>query len=129
MYVALPIAFIAGMYLAFTPHGIVRFRYGIFKAIRESVRLVRWNFFPAVGYIFLAFMVMWVTTTQIWVLPDEDSWFMLLAMLGHAFLSATLLAGSYAFFQGRHSWLTESLPAKRVETLDGETSEGESSDS
>jgi hypothetical protein len=128
MYVALPIAFIAGMYLAFTPHGIVRFRYGIFKAIRESVRLVRWNFFPAVSYIFIAFMVMWVTTTQIWVLPDEDSWFMLLAMLGHAFLSATLLAGSYAFFQGRHSWLTEGLTAKRVETLNGEPSEGESAD-
>lgn len=128
MYVALPIAFIAGMYLAFTPHGIVSFRYGIFKAIRESVRLVRWNFFPAVGYIFIAFMVMWVTTTQIWVLPDEDSWFMLLAMLGHSFLSATLLAGSYAFFQGRHSWLTESLSTKPVETLNGDPSEGESAE-
>ncbi len=129
MYVAIPMAFIAGIYLAFTPHGIVRFRYGILKAIRESVRLVRWNFFPAVSYIFIAFMIMWVTTTQIWVLPGEDSWFMLLALLGHAFLSATLLAGSYAFFQGRQSPLMESLPAKRIETLSGESSEGESIES
>jgi hypothetical protein len=53
---------------------------------------------------------------------------MLLAMLGHSFLSATLLAGSYAFFQGRHSWLTESLSTKPVETLNGDPSEGESAE-
>lgn len=27
------------------------------------------------------------------------------AVVGHAFVSTTLLAGSYAFYQGRHDWL------------------------
>jgi hypothetical protein len=40
----------------------------------------------------------------VWSLPAEDSWYALLAVVGHAFVSATLLVGSYAFYQSRREW-------------------------
>lgn len=105
LYFGLPLLFIAAVYLIFTPHGIVRYGLNLYDAMRQSVRIVRWSFFPSMSYTLMAFALVWLTTTQIWVLPGEDTWFNALAVLGHAFVSATLLAGSYAFFQGRSEWL------------------------
>jgi len=92
------------IYLFFTPHGIVRYKMGIIRAMLESATLVRWNLLPVVGYLGASFIISWLTS-QAWILPSEDSWFLLLAILGHAFVSATLLAGSYAFYQGRREWM------------------------
>jgi hypothetical protein len=96
--------FWAVIYLAFTPHGIVMYRLGILRAMIESVTLVRWNLLPAVGYLGLAFVIAWLGN-QVWVLPHEDSWYAILAIGGHAFVSATLLAGSYVFYQSRREWM------------------------
>jgi hypothetical protein len=92
------------VYLFFTPHGIVRYKLGIVRAMLESATLVRWNLLPVVGYLGASFVISWLTS-QAWILPTEDSWFLLLAILGHAFVSATLLAGSYAFYQDRREWM------------------------
>lgn len=106
MIVFLGFSFIlwAFIYLIFTPHGIVRYKLGIVRAMMESATLVRWNVLPVVGYLGFAYVVTYLTNL-VWALPDESSWFSLLAILGHAFISATLLAGSYAFYQDRRSWL------------------------
>lgn len=94
----------AFIYLIFTPHGIIRYKLGIVRAMMESATLVRWNVLPVVGYLGLAYVISYLTNL-VWVLPDESSWFSALAILGHAFVSATLLAGSYAFYQDRRNWL------------------------
>jgi hypothetical protein len=92
------------VYLFFTPHGIVRYKLGLVRAMLESATLVRWNLLSVVGYLGVSFVISWLTS-QAWILPTEDSWFLLLAILGHAFVSATLLAGSYAFYQDRRKWM------------------------
>lgn len=94
----------AFIYLVFTPHGIILNQLGIVRAMIESTTLVRWNVLPVVGYLGLAYVTTYLTNL-VWVLPDEGSWFSILAVIGHAFVSATLLAGSYAFYQDRRSWL------------------------
>ncbi len=109
VYLGLPLLFVAGVYLAFAPHAILRYRMGVWGALKQSLWFVRWNFIGAFGYIVLAFIVLWVSTAQVWSLPNEESWFNVLAILGHAFVSATILAGSYAFFQGRRQWLLARL--------------------
>jgi hypothetical protein len=91
------------VYLFFTPHGIVRYRLGIFRSMVESATLVRWNLLPVMGYLGASWIISWLTN-QAWLLPTEDSWYLLLAIVGHAFISVTLLAGSYAFYQGRREW-------------------------
>lgn len=118
-YIALPVLFVAGVYAAFTPHGIIRYRLGIWNALKQSIRVVRFNFFGSTGYLLIAFLIMWLSTSQVWSLAQEDSWVFALAILGHAFIAATLIAGSYAFFQGRKEWLEWQL-ARIMTMLDKE---------
>ena len=120
-YIALPVLFVAGVYIAFTPHGIIRYRLGIWSAIKQSIRVVRFNFFGSTGYLLTAFLIMWVSTYQVWSLAQEDSWIFALAIMGHAFIATMLIAGSYVFFQGRKEWLEWQL-ARIMNVLNQEES-------
>lgn len=100
------ILFWAIVYLWFTPHGIIRYRFGVVQAMVESIYLVRWNLFSTISFLLTSFGITYLST-QVWLLPSENSWFSILAMVGHAFVGATLLAASYAFYQGRHAWLEQ----------------------
>ncbi|MCK4742136.1 MAG: hypothetical protein KAS80_07625 [Anaerolineales bacterium] len=121
-YIALPVLFVAGIYLAFTPHGIIRYRLGIWNAVKQSIRVVRFNFFGSSGYLLTAFLIMWVSTSNVWSLAQEDSWIFALAIMGHAFIATMLIAGSYVFFQGRKDWLEWQL-ARIVNVLNQEKPE------
>lgn len=121
----LPILYIAAVYLVFTPHGIIRYGHGIVRALRESVVLVRWNFLGTVGFLTTAFIIMWLSTTQVWVLPGEDSWFSILALLGHSFISTTLLVASYAYYQSRLGWLKQQFSKIPLRSVDSKHPEGE----
>jgi hypothetical protein len=94
-FLGFTLAFWAFVYLFFTPHGVIRYRLGLMRSMMESATLVRWNLIPAVGYLGMSLIISWLT----------NSWYLLLAIVGHAFVSTTLLAGSYVFYQGRRDWL------------------------
>lgn len=104
MFIIFSIGFWLAIYLAFTPHGIIRYRFGLWEAMRESMRVVRWNMPYSVAFLALVMLVSYATG-WVWAMPSEDSWFSILAVAGHAFVSATLIAASYAFYQGRHEWM------------------------
>jgi hypothetical protein len=106
LYLGLILMFWLAVYLAFTPHGIVRYNLGVVRAMLESIVLVRWNLLSTVGFLLLGFGAYWLTGL-IWALPAESSWFSVLAVIGHGFVSTTLVAGSYAYYQGRREWLEQ----------------------
>jgi hypothetical protein len=103
VFMALSLVFWVAVYLMFTPHGIIRYRLGVLRSIVESVQVVRWNLVGTATFLGIAFGITWLTG-WVWSLPAEDSWYLLLAVVGHAFISATLLVGSYAFYQSRREW-------------------------
>ncbi len=103
-FLGFALLFWLAVYLIFTPHGIVRYNQGVIRAMFESFLLVRWNLMPTVGYLGLAFGSYWLLN-YVWSLPSASSWFSVLAIAGHAFVATTLLAGSYAYFQGRRDSL------------------------
>ncbi len=104
MFIVFSFAFWLAIYLAFTPHGIIRYRFGVWKAMRASMQVVRWNMPSSVAFLALIMLATYAAG-WVWAMPAEDSWFSLLALVGHAFVSATLVAASYAFYQGRHEWM------------------------
>jgi hypothetical protein len=105
LLIGFSLLFWTAIYLAFTSHGIIRYQFGLLKAMVESAYVVRANLLSSVGFLFLAFGLTWFLTAQVWALPDESSWYTLLALFGHAFMSATLITASYSFYQGRRAWL------------------------
>ena len=103
LFVGFSLAFWGAIYLIFTPHGMVRHRLGLVSAVRESVDLVRWNLLGTTALLALLLSVDRLTGL-IWLLPDPGTWYAGLAVLGHAFVSAMLVAASYAFYAGRREW-------------------------
>ena len=93
------------VYLAFTQHGIVRYGFGLVRAMAESMLVVRFNLLAALGFLAVSSLI-GSAANLVWAMPREDSWLTLLAVVGHAFVSAMLLTGSYAFYQSRHEWTT-----------------------
>jgi hypothetical protein len=51
VYLGMPLLFVASVYLAFTPHAILRYGMGVWAAMKQSLWFVRWNFVGALGYI------------------------------------------------------------------------------
>jgi len=102
-FLGFSLVFWLAVYLMFSPHGIIRYRFGVIRSILESIQVVRWNLVSTALYLGLTFTVTWLST-WVWSLPSEGSWYTLLALVGHAFFSAMLLVGSYAFYQGRREW-------------------------
>jgi hypothetical protein len=96
--------FWATVYFAFTTHGIVLYRFRVIKAMLESARVVRLNLLSSIGFLFICFIVTWFSS-QIWIRPGEETWYSVLALIGHAFVSTTLIAASYVFYQSRRTWL------------------------
>ena len=109
-FLGFALLFWVAVYLIFTPHGIIRYNQGVFRSMFESFMLVRWNLLPTVGYLAVALGAYWLLNL-VWEMPNSASWFSLLAVAGHAFVATVLLAGSYAFYQGRRDWLVASRQA------------------
>jgi len=91
------------IYLIFTPHGIILYRFNLKQAALESIRTVRFNLMSTFSFVVITLVIIWLAN-RVWMLPDEGSWYGVLALGGHAFVSAMLLAASYAFFQDRRVW-------------------------
>jgi hypothetical protein len=103
-FLGFTIVFWLAVYLVFTPHGLIRYRLGLLRSMRESVRIVRADFFAVVGLLSTLVILSWVTNLA-WQLPPADSWFTALAVVGHAFISAMVLVASYVFYVGRREAL------------------------
>jgi hypothetical protein len=103
-FLGFTLLFWLAVYLIFTPHGLVRYRLGLLPSMRESVRIVRRDFFTVVALLATLAVLSWATRL-VWELPPADSWFSVLAIFGHAFVSAMLLIASYVFYVGRREAL------------------------
>jgi hypothetical protein len=71
----------------------------------ESVFFVRMNFVSTVVFLFSVCGVTLLFRRYIWGLPQNESWLMILAIFGHAFIAATFLVASYIFYQERREWM------------------------
>ncbi|MGD8813008.1 MAG: hypothetical protein PVI78_00875 [Anaerolineales bacterium] len=120
LFLAISLLFWLLIYLAFTPHGIVRYRLGVIQALVESAAVVRWSLIGTMGFLGMAFVINWLTL-QIWILPPEDSWFVMLSILGHAFVSSMLWLGSYIYYQERREFLLGLFGELRFGSLRGGT--------
>ncbi|UCF62113.1 MAG: hypothetical protein JSV37_05315 [Anaerolineaceae bacterium] len=112
------------VYFAFTTHGIVLYRFRVVKAMLESARVVRLNLLSSIGFLFICFIITWFGS-QIWIRAGEETWYSLLGLVGHAFVSTTLIAASYIFYQSRRTWLLNvqaSLAASAQGPVDGDSS-------
>lgn len=104
------------MPLIFSPHGIFAYHYSVFDSIRESIRLSRWTL-PTTSLFLVILVVLSEGLDALWNVPTETSWFMLVGVAGHAFITTSLLAASFIYYNDAFAWVKRLLQETKMKTL------------
>lgn len=94
--------------LLFSAHGIIIYRQNLLASVRTSVRVTRLSM-PFVSLFFLIIFIISQVMDIIWRWPAEDSWLMVVGILGHAFVSTGLLAASFIYYRDVNQWQQKTL--------------------
>jgi hypothetical protein len=84
--------------LLLSPHGIFFHRASAFSSMKRSMHITRMTL-PYTGLFFLAVFVLSQGLDILWRIPSENSWFTLVGVLGHSFVTTGLLAASFIYYR------------------------------
>jgi hypothetical protein len=99
----------AVIHLLFVVHGVLLGERGLFRAILESIVLIRSNFPSCVGLV-LAIVLIYQGLGYVWSLPSGDSWLLLMGILGNSCIATALITGTFVFYQERIKTLKRQRP-------------------
>jgi hypothetical protein len=99
----------------FSVHGIFTLQLDAFRSILGSLRMVRFTL-PNTGLFLLVFVVINSGLNFLWNTPSLSSWWMLVGITGHAFVSTALLAASFIYYRDINAWLTAVLEQLQKQT-------------
>jgi hypothetical protein len=89
----------------FSAHGIFILQLDAFRSILGSLRMVRFTL-PNTGLFLLVFVLINTGLNFLWNTPSQSSWWMLVGIAGHAFVSTALLAASFIYYRDINAWLS-----------------------
>jgi len=92
----------------FTPFGIFSKGLNLFQSIWFSIRLIR-MIFPRAGLFFLIVIFLNQALNMLWQTPGDDSWMMLVGILGNGFVNSAFIASIFVFFGSNVAWVQEKL--------------------
>jgi hypothetical protein len=98
----------------FSAHGIFTFQLNAVSAILNSLRMVRYTL-PATGLFLLMLFLISQGLRFLWTTPSADSWWTLVGILGHAFVSTALLAASFIYYRNVNEWLKVVFEKLRIQ--------------
>jgi hypothetical protein len=94
------------MFFVFSLHGMVLNSESIVRAMGKSAEVVRWSYPSTLSLILLTALVL-MGTNAVWALPSDASWAGVVGVLGNAYTSTALVAGSLVYYQDRRRWVEE----------------------
>jgi hypothetical protein len=60
---------------------------------------------PTTSLLFLIILILSQGLDILWNIPEDQSWFLLIGVGGHAFVATSLLAASFIYYRDAVSWL------------------------
>lgn len=90
--------------LVFSAHGIFVNREKMTASLMKSVYLTRLTLPVTMVFLFLAFLAS-VGLNRLWMAPEEDSWLMVIGLIGHAFVANGLLSASFIYYKEADQWV------------------------
>jgi hypothetical protein len=102
--------------LVFSPHGIFVYGHNIWISIKEGIQLTRLTF-PTTSLFFLSVLILSEGLDVLWQTPPENSWFSMIGVIGHAFVTTGLLAATFVYYADADRWshrLIQQTTLKRV---------------
>jgi hypothetical protein len=98
------------IHLLFVVHGVLLGERGLFRAILESIILIRANFPSVVGLV-LTIVLIYQGLGYVWSMPSGDSWLLLVGILGNSCIATALITGTFVFYQERIHLLPSAKPS------------------
>lgn len=93
-------------HLFFAIHGLLLNEEPLRQAVWNSIRLTAFNSFPTMGLLAVTLGV-GAGLNYLWSLPPEDSWMLLVGVIGHAVVTSGLLASTFVYYQDRYRYWRE----------------------
>ena len=97
--------FIAGMAviwvvmpMVFSAHGIFVNHQSLRHSVITSIQIVRTTF-SSTGLFVLTCVILSQGLNMLWEVPREDSWLLLVGILGHAFINTSIIAASFYYYR------------------------------
>jgi hypothetical protein len=89
--------------LIYSAHGIFAYDMKVSASVRKSIQITRITF-PVTALFFLILVVIDQGLGIFWQMPQDDSWFLLVGIVGHAFIFTSLLAASFIYYRDADRW-------------------------
>jgi hypothetical protein len=83
--------------MVFSVHGIFMGQTNPLKSLGNSMHLVK-RYLPGTGLFFLVAILLSQGLDMLWTTPASNEWMSLVGILGHAFISSSVLAASFVYF-------------------------------
>jgi hypothetical protein len=99
----------------FSPFGIYLHRQNVFMSILSSLQMTRFVL-PTSSLFVLVMFLIGIGLNFLWAIPDNNSWFTLIGILGHAFIMTALLASSFVYYRDTTAWLRSVFEKLRTTT-------------
>ena len=90
--------------LVFAPHGIFANRSPMWSSVKKSARLTRLTL-PASALFFLSIIILSQGMDIIWSRTGDVSWLTTVGIIGHAFMTTSLLAASFVYYRDANKWV------------------------
>jgi hypothetical protein len=96
------------LWVFFSFHGIFANAQNAFASVRNGFRLLRYGL-PPLGWFAMLTILISQGMDMLWRIPPADSWMMGVGILGHAFVSTSLLAASFIYYRDMNAWIESAL--------------------
>jgi len=90
--------------MIFTPHGIVVGQRKMWISVKESIRITRLTL-PSTTLLLLSLVLLSEGLDVLWNIPPADSWWTLVGIIGHAFVTTGILAATFVYYKDAHRWV------------------------
>jgi hypothetical protein len=102
--------------LFFWPHGIFVKQQNAITSIVSSLKMMRFTL-PTSSLFVLTMFLLTFGLNFLWNIPPEDSWMTLVGILGHSFVSTSLLASSFVYYRDMNIWLQDMMERLKLNQL------------
>ncbi len=90
--------------LLLSPYGIFINQDNVVVSLKKGLRLTRMTL-PTTGMLFLSVIVISQGLDLLWNAPADNSWFTLIGILGHAFVTTGLLSTTFVYYRKADRWI------------------------
>ena len=94
--------------LFFSAHGIFVNKDKAWRSLIKGAQLTSMTFLRT-SFFILIMILFGQGLNMLWQIPPEDSWLMLISVLGHAFVSTGALAASFVYYNDMAQWAQKML--------------------